>query len=205
MMESCCQLPKHILELSDCLQLHACVGRHYLISAGHNDIANSNCHNALHLFSAVYRILKSKFLSIQNVQPPICLIELQKQDQKLPILDIQLPNIYTQHTHTPSSVHTHVSTDHFTHSAGHSHQLPSLCTDNPARIVKITFVTQYHLHNISRSTLGGGGGEGGEGKEGVTELLCLGAHVLKAYGSQFVCHSFILYVCNSIFSEVAIN
>ena len=36
-------------------------------------------------------------------------------------------------------------------------------------------------------------------------LLCLGAHALKAYGSQFVCHSVILYVCNSVFSEIAIN
>ena len=49
--------------------------------------------------------------------------------------------------------------------------------------------TQGELHNMVK----------------VSSFLCLGAHAPKAYGSRFVCQSVILYVCNSVFSEVAIN
>ena len=36
-------------------------------------------------------------------------------------------------------------------------------------------------------------------------LLCLGAHVPKAYSSRFVCVSICMYVCNLHFSKVAEN
>ena len=35
-------------------------------------------------------------------------------------------------------------------------------------------------------------------KDQIAVLLCLDAHAFKAYGSQSVHHSVILYVCNSV-------
>ena len=55
-------------------------------------------------------------------------------------------------THAGTGRYMYMCLPNISQTAGHSHLSPSLRTDNPS-IIKITFVTQYHLLNICSSIL----------------------------------------------------